>query len=229
MTSALGLAAGPPANRFLVGLGTISLAANAARARHRLPTIIDHAQWVDRESLEALAFWGRRLHADRIALIFGERSGEDSHDLLDDFPVLEVGRLDDAAALELLTREARFVLDCDVAQRIVTETEGNPLALVEIAKDLAPDRLIGAAATRQPLPISRRLEERFLRQVRSLPVDSQMLLLAAADSSADARLVWDAASVLGVGPQAAAAAESAGLLTLSPQVAYRHPLIRSAV
>jgi DNA-binding CsgD family transcriptional regulator len=229
MTSALGLAAGPPANRFLVGLGTISLAARAARVGERLLAIIDDAQWVDRESLEALAFWGRRLHADRIALIFGELSEAASHDLLDDFPVLEVGRLDDAPAIELLNSEAGFVLDRDVAERIVTETEGNPLALVEIGKDLAPDQLIGAAAT-QPLPISRRLEERFLRQVRSLPADTQMLLLlAAADSSADARLVWDAASVLGVGAPAAAPAESAGLLTLGPRVRYRHPLIRSAV
>ncbi|MBV8388045.1 MAG: AAA family ATPase, partial [Acidimicrobiia bacterium] len=230
MNSALGLAAAPPANRFLVGLGIISLAANAARAGGRLLTIIDDAQWIDRESLEALAFWGRRLHADRIALIFGERTGAETHGLLDDFPVVPLSRLDDAAALELLTREAGGMLDRDLAARIVAETEGNPLALVEMAKDLAPDELVGAAATPQPLPISRRLEERYLRQVRSLPEDSQqLLLLAAADSSADAGLLWRAAALLGVGPTAASAAEAAGLLSLGPRVSYRHPLIRSAV
>jgi DNA-binding CsgD family transcriptional regulator len=230
MNSALGLTEGPPASRFLVGLGTISLAANAARARGRLLTIIDDAQWVDRESLEALAFWGRRLQADRIALIFGERSGAESHDLLDDFSVLDVGSLDDASALELLARETGFVLDRDVAQRIVAETEGNPLALVEIAKDLSPELLVGAAATPQPLPLTRRLEERFLRQVRSLPADTQMLLLlAAADSSADAGEVWKAASVLGVPPDAAASAEAADLIMLGTRIVYRHPLIRSAV
>ena len=233
MNSALGLAAGPPANPFLVGLGTMSLAANAARARQRLLTIIDDAQWVDRESLEALAFWGRRLQADRIALVFGERSGAESHDLLDDFPVVEVGRLDDASALELLTREAGFALDRDVALRIVAETEGNPLALVEMAKDLDPEQLVGAAGTPQPLPLSGRLEARFLRQVRSLGADSQMLLLlAAADSSTDAADFWNAASVLGVRPDAAVAAEAAEaaeLITLDNRVAFRHPLIRSAV
>lgn len=92
LSSALGLASGPPANRLLVGLGVISLAANAARARERLLCVIDDAQWVDRESIEALAFWGRRLHADGIALVFGERDGA-SPSPLDGFPVLEVGGL----------------------------------------------------------------------------------------------------------------------------------------
>jgi DNA-binding CsgD family transcriptional regulator len=230
MNSALGLAAGPPANRFLVGLGTISLAANAVRARERLLTIIDDAQWVDRESLEVLAFWGRRLHADRMALIFGERSGEESASLLNDFPHLEVGRLDNAAARELLARTRGNVLDRDIAERIVEETQGNPLALIEMAKEVTPEALVGAAAAPQPIPIGRRLEQRYTRQVRFLPADTQMLLLlAAADSSADAAVVWRAASVLGVTPDAVGPAESADLLDTDPEIRYRHPLIRSAV
>ena len=116
------------------------------------------------------------------------------------------------------------------ADRIVTEARGNPLALVEFAKDPRPDQLIGAAANLQPLPLSRRLEERFARQARSLPVDTQMLLLlAAADSTADTAFLLRAASVLGVKTEAAAAAEAAGLVVLGPTVAFRHPLIRSAV
>jgi DNA-binding NarL/FixJ family response regulator len=230
MDSAMGLAVGPPANRFLVGLATINLAANAARARKRLLTIVDDAQWVDRESLEALAFWGRRLHVDRIALIFGERTASESQTLLDDFEVMQLSGLSDVDALELLTREARRPLDRDVATRIVAETEGNPLALMESARDSALDDLVGAAAVPQPLPISRKLEERFLRQVRALPAGSQMfLLLVAADSSAGSGLVWDAAAVLGVDREAAKVAEAAGLIVLGSRITYRHPLIRSAV
>ena len=230
LSSALGLVAGPPANGFLVGLGVISLAANAARARQRLLCVIDDAQWVDRESIQALAFWGRRLNAEGIALIFGERTGWESVSSLEGFPMLEIDGLNDEAARAVLAAESGFGGDRQVADRIVTEARGNPLALVEFAKDPHPDQLIGAAANLQPLPLSRRLEERFARQARSLPVDTQMLLLlAAADSTADTAFLLRAASVLGVKTEAAAAAEAAGLVVLGSTVAFRHPLIRSAI
>src|ERR1700693_4192107 len=105
------LAAGPPANNFLVGLGVINLAANAARARERLLCVIDDAQWVDRESIEALAFWGRRLQADGIALIFGERSGWESVSSLEGFPTLEIDGLSDESARALLAAETGFTGD----------------------------------------------------------------------------------------------------------------------
>ncbi len=229
LNSALGLAAGPPASGFLVGLGVISLAANAARARQCLLCVIDDAQWVDTESIEALAFWGRRLHAEGIALIFAERE-EAQTSPLDGFPTLEIDGLTDKAARTLLATESGFGGDRQFADRIITEARGNPLALVEFAKDPHLDQLIGAAANLQPLPLSRRLEERFARQTRSLPVDSQMLLLlAAADSTADTAFLLRAASVLGVKTDAAAAAEAAGLVVLGSTVAFRHPLIRSAI
>ena len=230
MNAALGLAAGQPGNNLLVGLGVVNLAANAARARERLLCLIDDAHWVDRESIEALAFWGRRLQADGIALIFAERSGPEAVRALEGFPTLEIDGLTDEAAHALLAAEAGFGGDRQVAERIVTEARGNPLALVEFSKDPRPDQLIGAAANLQPLPLSRRLEERFARQARSLPVDTQiLLLLAAADSTADTAFVLRAASILGVKTEAAGAAETAGLVVLGPTVAFRHPLIRSAV
>ena len=86
LNSALGLAAGPPANGFLVGLGVISLAATAAKARERLLCVIDDAQWIDKESIQALAFWGRRLNAEGIVLIFGERTGWESGELAGGVP-----------------------------------------------------------------------------------------------------------------------------------------------
>jgi DNA-binding CsgD family transcriptional regulator len=230
LSSALGLVAGPPADGFLVGLGVISLAANAARVRQRLLCVIDDAQWVDRESIQALVFWARRLNAEGIVLIFGERTGWESVSSLEGLPTLEIDGLTDDAARALLAAESGFGGDRQVADRIVTEARGNPLALVEFAKDPQPAQLIGAAVNLQPLPLSRQLEERFARQARSLPVDTQMLvLLAAADSTANTAFLLRAASVLGVKTEAAAAAEAAGLVVLGSTVAFRHPLIRSAI
>jgi DNA-binding CsgD family transcriptional regulator len=178
--------------------------------------------------LQALAFWGRRLFADATALVFGEGSTPTS--VLDGFPTLRVERLSEEAARELLTANLDAGLDRELVDRIVRDSEGNPLALLEVVRDLALEDLLGTAAAPQPIPLARRLEQRFERHVRSLPDDSQMLLLlAAADSTADAHLVWNAAAQLGITAEAAAPAALAELVVLGPPIAFRHPLIRSAV
>ena len=229
LNSALGLAAGPPANPFLVGLGTISLAANAARARKRLLTVIDDAHWLDRESLEALAFWGRRIHAEGIALVFATRDA-DSPTVLAGFDAIEIGGLSNEDARTLLASRAGFALDRDMAERIVKETEGNPLAVVELARDLMADEVVGLAGAPHPLPLTERLEDHFAGHVRALPADTQMFLLTvAADASADAAVVWRAATDLGVKREAAEPAEATGLVVFSSTITYRHPLIRTAV
>lgn len=232
LNSALGLAEGPPASLFLVGLGVISLAANAARARERLLCVIDDAHWVDRESLDALAFWARRLHADRIAVIFGERSLPMEPSPLDGFTILETGGLSNDAARALVTEGggAGDGLDGEIVDRIIADAVGNPLALIELAKDLRADQLIGAAAALRPLPLTGRMEQRFARQVRSLPAETQMLvLLAAADSTGDPAFLARAATRLGVTMGGAEPAEATGLLVVGSAVTFRHPLIRSAV
>jgi hypothetical protein len=227
LNSAMGLAPGPPANPFLVGLAVISMTANVAGADGRLLCVVDDAQWVDSESIDALAFWGRRLQADRVALIFGERSETVTASPVQGLSVLDVNGLEHDAARTLLVAEAGFELDRDLERRILAETQGNPLAIIELAKGVTPDTLAGQAAVPQPLPLTRRLEERFAGQVRSLPADTRLfLLLVAADTSADAGLVWKAAARLGVSE---AAAEAAELVSLGSPIAYRHPLIRSAV
>src|SRR6185369_4067618 len=110
------------------------------------------------------------------------------------------------------------------------DTGGNPLALVELGKELDDAQVIGAVAMPHPLAISRRLEECFVRQVRTLPVQTQMmLLLCAADSTGDAAFLWRSASLVGLHIDAAEQAEVEGLLILHPDVSFRHPLIRSAV
>jgi DNA-binding CsgD family transcriptional regulator len=230
LASALGLAAGPPANPFTVGLAVISLAAEMTAVDGGLMCIVDDAQFVDRESLGALAFWARRLQADRVALIFGQRSGFLTTDPLQGLPELEVGGLDRQTARALLISAAGFQPDRDVADRVLDETEGNPLAIIELARNLSSHMQVGRAAALQPLPLTRRLEERFAAQIRELPADTQMfLLLVAADASTDASIVWNAASLLGVSKHAAEPAEAAELISLGFPVTFRHPLIRSAV
>ncbi len=230
LNSALGLAAGPPADRFLVGLGVISLAANAAKARERLLCTIDDAQWIDRESLEALAFWGRRIHAEGIALIFSERVGSASPSPLDGFPILSIRGLTTEAARQLIAQQAGFPVDHETADAIVAKLEGNPLALLELSQRLTADQLSEAALTPRPLPLGQHLEEHFMGHVRALPIETQMLLLVvAADSTGDSDVIWKAASIVGVSPVAAEPAESARLLILDPPIRLRHPLIRSAI
>ncbi|HEV3451719.1 MAG TPA: LuxR C-terminal-related transcriptional regulator, partial [Acidimicrobiia bacterium] len=144
--------------------------------------------------------------------------------------VLELNGLEHDEARALLAWAAGFELDRDVADRVLAETEGNPLAIIEVAKSLTPQKLVGLAAAPHPLPLSRRLEERFAEEVRTLPTDTRMfLLLVAADTSGDAALVWEAAGRLGFGREAAEAAEAADLVSLASPITYRHPLIRSAV
>ena len=230
LNSALGLADGPPANPFLLGLGVMTLAATAARARERLLVVFDDAQWIDRESMTPLAFWARRLHAEGTAVIFAERRDNDEPSPLNDFRVIEVGGLDTGAARELLDESVGFRLDSEVAGRIVAETGGNPLALAEFARDLSIDQTIGVGAGLQPLAVSRIVEQRFASRVRSLSAETQLLLLlVAAESSGDPITLWAAASQLGVEPEAADAAEAQGLLTIGAEVVIPHPLIRSAI
>ena len=167
LRTALGFEDGPPADRFLVGLATISLTTMAARTAKRLLCVVDDAQWIDRESLQALTFWARRIDSDGVAILFSERITANTS-ALEGFPVLEVSGLAEESARELLATSATHPIDPIVADRIIADTRGNPLALTELAKDVDPDVLIGVAATAQPLPLTAVLEERYARQVRTL-------------------------------------------------------------
>ena len=230
LNRALGVVPGRPASAFLVGLGVISLTANAAGAEGPLLCVVDDAQWIDRESIEVLAFWGRRLRADCIALLFSERSGTPAAGRLQGLTTVEIDGLEIDAARTLLASRVGFRIDRSVEDRILADVEGNPLAVVEVAKGLTPEKLVGLAAATQPLPLTRRLEERFAGQVQSLSADARLfLLLVAADSSSDSGAIWEAAVRLGLDGDAAEAAEAADLLALGPPISYRHPLIRSAV
>ena len=141
-----------------------------------------------------------------------------------------IGGLSDDDARMLLDSTLPERLDERVRDRIVAESRGNPLALLELPRGLTPGELAGGFALPDARPLEDRIERSFLRQVRSLPPDSQRLLLtAAAEPFGDVSLLWRAADRLGLGPEAAAPAEAAGLLQLGALVRFRHPLVRSAV
>jgi DNA-binding CsgD family transcriptional regulator len=229
IASAFGLEGGEPPDRFLVGMGCLSLLAAAATER-KLLCVIDDAQWIDRESLEALSFVARRLEADGVALLFGIRDLAMVTGALDGVPTLSVGGLPDDAAIALLASSVDMPVEPDTARRIVESTSGCPLALIELASGLTHEQLRGGQPVGTSLPIGRRLEDHFLEQVRDLDANAQLfLLVAAAESSGDPALVRRAAFELGSDAHAEDAAIASGLIALRPRVEFRHPLIRAAV
>ena len=225
---AFGLDSGPAPDRFLVGLATLSLLAEIADERPLL-CVIDDTQWLDGASALAFGFVARRLMAEPISLVFAVREPIDVRELAG-LPELMIGGLSEDDARVLLDSTLPGRLDERVRDRIVAESRGNPLALLELPRGLTPGELAGGFALPDARPLADRIERSFLRQVRSLPPDSrQLLLTAAAEPFGDVSLLWRAADRLGLGPDAAAPAKAAGLVQLGPLVRFRHPLVRSAI
>ena len=224
-----GLLDGPPPLRFLVGLGALTLLADAA-AERPLICVVDDAQWLDRESLEVLGFVARRLYADGIGLLFGTRENLPGLGALNGLPTRHVGGLDPTAARALLDASVVGFLNARVAARVITDTGGNPLAMLELVGQLTSDQLAGRSPLPQQLPAGRGMDAYFLRQVEVLPTDARLLLvLASAASSDEPAALWRAAALLGLAPDAAAPAVARDFVSVDPRVAFRHPLIRSAV
>src|SRR5580704_13439161 len=218
---AFGLETGAAPDRFLVGLAALSLLSEVAEQQPLL-CVIDDAQWLDRASAQTLAFVARRLLAEPVALVFAAREpGEEYRGL----PRLPVGGLGEGDARELLSSVIGGPLDERVRDRIVAETGGNPLALLELPQGVPgfPDAPGGPG-------LPGRIEESFRRRLEVLPAATQLLMLvAAAEPAGEPALVWRAAERLGIGAGAVAPAADAGLLTIGERVTFRHPLVRSAV
>jgi DNA-binding CsgD family transcriptional regulator len=223
---AFGLSAGPSPNPFLVGLAVLGLLSEAAEEQPLLG-VIDDAQWLDRASARSLAFVARRLLAERIALVFATRKLGDRTAGLPELDVTPLGHRDARALLESVLPSP---LDGGVLERIVVETRGNPLALIELPRGLTAAQLAGGFGLPAAVPLSASIEESFARRLASLPHDARRLLLvAAADPVGDPPLVWRAAKRLGIPEAAAETVQAQDLLTLTPRVVFRHPLVRSAV
>ena len=225
LQTAFGIAAGPPPDRFLVGLGVLSLLAEVAGQRPVI-CVIDDEQWLDRASAQALGFTARRLGADPVGLVFAAREPGDE---LAGLPELKVGGLRDDEARALLDSALPGPLDTRARDLIVAEARGNPLALLELPRGLSPAQLAGGFGLPGAAPLAGRIEESFVRQLNVLPAETGRLLhLAAADPTGDRSLVWRAAGRLGIAVQAAAPAVEAGLVAFGAGVRFRHPLVRSA-
>jgi len=225
LRTAFGLGAGPPPDRFLVGLAVLGLLSEAAGERP-LICVVDDAQWLDRASAQALGFAARRLAADPVGLVFAARiPGQDVAGL----PELVVEGLAEDDARALLDSVLTGPLDARVRDRVIADTHGNPLALLELTRGLTPAQLTGGFGVSGAVPLDGRIQESFARQLEALPAQTRRLVqLAAADPSGDAVLVWRAAGRLAIGAGAAAPAAEAGLAEFGARVRFRHPLVRSA-
>ncbi|WP_198167971.1 helix-turn-helix transcriptional regulator [Herbidospora yilanensis] len=228
---AFGLTHGPPPDQFLIGLATLSLLAEIAADRPLL-CLVDDAHWLDRDSAQALAFVGRRLHAEGVGLLVALR--ESGAALFEGLPVRPIGGLPDADARRLLAECVAGPLDDAVAGRVVEQTDGNPLALITLAAALSAEQLAGHADLPVRLPLGAHLETYFLGQVRALPPATRELLLVASIAPAhDQGLLWRAGALLGLSPIDADPALAEGVLLpgdlAGGSVTFRHPLIRAAV
>jgi DNA-binding NarL/FixJ family response regulator len=223
LATIFGLAPGPPPDPFMVGLAVLSLISELAGDKPVL-VIVDDAQWLDTASAQTLGFVARRLGAEAVGVVFGARDGRPE---LRDLPDLTIEGLPDHDARALLGSTVEFLLDGPIRDRIVAETRGNPLALLELPRGLTATQLAAGfgLAGGPGLPV--RIEQSFLRQADTLPASTRrLLLIAAAEPEGDPVVVGRAADLLGI---AADFTEVASLLTSGERVTFRHPLVRSAL
>ena len=226
---ALGLGPAGRADRLLVGAAVLGLLSAAAQ-EHPVACLIDDAQWLDGPSIDALFFAARRLSDRRIAIVMAAHDDKRGADWAAGFAEVRVGPLDDAAASALLYRRAAATAP-HVRSRLVEEAQGNPLALLELAKALTARQLAGHEELPEILPPASRLRRLFERTIDQLPQPARAaLLIAAADDTREISVVLRAAADLGLSGEALDAAESAGLITIDANtLAFRHPMIRSTV
>jgi DNA-binding CsgD family transcriptional regulator len=222
---AFGLAAGNRPDRFVVGLAVLGLLAEVG-AGCPLVCLIDDAHWLDEPSRQVVGFVGRRLLAEAVLLLVAVReTGEEQ--MFEGVPSLTLEGLAREDAAALLASTVSGQLDERVRDRIVAETQGNPLRLLELPRQMRPGELAGGFGV--PRLSIGSMEELYTRRIRTLPEPAQqLLLLASADPTADATLLWRAARTLGIPHEAAAAAEAENLLEIGSEVRFRHPAVRSA-
>ena len=225
---ALGMSSGAVPGRFLVALAALSLLAEEAAERPLL-CLVDDVQWLDAASAQVLGCVARRLHAESVAIVFAVREPSVAPDLAG-LPDLRLVGLADADARALLAAVAPGRLDESVRDRLVAETHGNPLALLELSERMHVSGLAGGFALPAAADAPAQVEERYRDRIARLPVETQrLMLLAAGDPVGDAALVWRAAERFGIPVEAAEPAEAERLLEIGTHVRFHHPLVRSAV
>jgi DNA-binding CsgD family transcriptional regulator len=227
LAAAFGLQNGGAPDQFMVGLAVLSLLSDATEEQPLL-VVVDDVQWLDRASAQVLAFVARRLEAESVAIVFAERHSSHDEDLTG-LPELELRGLAYRDARALLQSAVTGPLDDRVSDRIVAETRGTPLALLELPRGMSPEQLAGGFGWHIAPALPGRIEESFRRRLTTLPTTTRRLLLvAAAEPVGDPVLIWRAAGLLGVDGEAAEPAITEGLVEFDGQVRFRHPLVRSA-
>jgi DNA-binding CsgD family transcriptional regulator len=224
---AFGTATGPTPDRFVVGLGVLSMLADIS-AKDPMVCLIDDAQWLDEASTQVLAFVSRRLLAESVLLLIAVReTGNERR--FPGVPELTIEGLTDDDARALLQTTSAGHLDPGVRDRLIAETGGHPLALLELVGEMSDAELSGGFVAAHTLAGTSDLQEHYIRRIRALPDDLRLfLLIAAADATGDTQLLWRAAQVHDLGPRHAATAADAELLEIGSSVRFRHPLIRWA-
>ena len=228
LETSFGLSDGRQPDPFLVGLAVLTLLSDVAETQP-LVCLVDDAHWLDHASALVLAFVARRLEAESIVLVFAERD-QAALPELSGLPELHLDGLSAADARELLASSSLGPLDERVLDRIVAESRGNPLALLELPRGVSSASLAGGFAVADSLPLASRVEASFRRRVDRLPAETQRLLLVgAAEPTGNPMLLWQAGATLGIPVEAAAPAEAADLIAVDARVTFHHPLLRSAV
>ena len=229
LAAALGLVAGHGCDRFLVSAGALSLLAAASEAGPIL-CLVDDAQWLDLPSAAALVFTARRLVAEGVVILFGAREGESRRFVESGLSELVLGPLGRDSSLALLDRSSPQAVP-RVRQRLLGEARGNPLALLELPAPLSDAQLAGRASLPDALPLTARLRSTFTQQLKRLPAPTQAaLLMASAEHAGELRVIRRALAAAGLADDALDPAEEAGMIrTHNGTLAFRHPLVRSAI
>ena len=227
---AFGEEEGPSVEPFLVGVATLSLLTTAAE-ENLVVCVVDDAHWLDPATAGALLFCARRLGADRVAMVFAARDGAWGSFDPQGLPEMVLTGLDPDASRALLEERLGDVTADEVVERIVAETRGNPLALLELPGELTPGQLSGSSPLPSQLHLTAHVEQVFLDRSRRLPPSVQtMLLLAAADDTGELDVLRRAGAGLGLGEADLQAALDSGLLVGgTTSFSVRHPLVRSAI
>lgn len=227
LATVFGMAEGAPPNKFLVGIATLSLFAEKAE-QQPLFCVVDDAHWLDQASVHVLGFVARRLLADRVGMAVAARAGMGDA-ILAGSPELLIGPLGDSDARALLLENLMGPLDAVVCDQIVAESHGNPLALLEFPRTWSAAGLAGGFGLPEGYSVTGRIEESYVRRLRALPDDTQLLVLAAAaEPLGDPVLLHSAAKALEIDMTAIDAAVDSGLLTVGRRVEFTHPLVRSS-
>jgi DNA-binding CsgD family transcriptional regulator len=226
LETVFGLRAGKTPNRFLVGLATLTLLAEAAEEQPLL-CVVDDAHWLDTASAQMLLFVGRRLLAEHIALVCAARTGAGDH-VFAGLPEMSVDGLRDRDARSLLLSRVPGPIDAAVCQRIITESRGNPLALMELARMSTGAAFAGGFGTPAGDSVARKIAHVYGTRLDALPADTRLLVvMAAAEPLGDRALLDRAAEVLGIEMAHLLPAVDAGLVRLESRVEFTHPLARS--